>query len=376
MLRSGLLLALAGLLVAPVAAAAQDASGGAAITLDGSAARILRDSGVDFVATPPASAGRGTLTLPVTTAAIGRTATARHAGVLQLRRGRGARARRLTLTGLRTRFGRRAETTGLLGARRVRVLTYGAARPAIDATAGTVRLSGSVSLSRRIARALHGRLGLRRLGSRRLGRVSLALGLRSDVLPVPAPPPGPAPGPGVPAPAGNLVAGAMTWRPRESFVRYINSEDGGITASDGAVPGPEEVRPGSDAPLVYSFGLPFVSGSADATAATIAFGGTVTFSWPTRGIDIGFSGATVTLGPAADVSFVLAGATAGTAAGSRVRMLALDPAAAASHTVAGASETYERIPATLTAEGAGAFAGYYAAGDEFGTVSVTYTKAP
>jgi len=375
MRRSGLLLALLGLLAAP-AAAAQDASGGAAITLDGGAARILHDRGVGFVATPPASVRGGTLTLPVTTAAVARTATARHAGVLQLRRGRGGRARRLTLTGLQTRFGRRAETTGLLGARRIRVLTYGSARPAIDPAAGTVRLSGPVSLSRRMARALRGRLGLRRLASRRLGRASLALGLRADLVPVPAPPADPAPAPGAPAPAGNVVAGAMTWRPRESFVRYINSEDGGITASDGAVAGPEEVRPGSDAALVYSFGLPFASGSADATAATIAFGGTVTFSWPTRGIDIGFSGATVTLGPAADVSFVLSGAAAGTTAGSRVRMLALDPAGAASHTVAGASETYERIPATLTAEGAGAFAGYYAAGDEFGTVSVTYTKAP
>ena len=107
--------------------------------------------------------------------------------------------------------------------------------------------------------------------------MSLALGLRSDVLPVPAPPPGPAPGPGVPAPAGNLVAGAMTWRPRESFVRYINSEDGGITASDGRSPGPRRCGRAATLRSCTRSACPSSRESADATAATIAFGGTVTF---------------------------------------------------------------------------------------------------
>ena len=72
----------------------------------------------------------------------------------------------------------------------------------------------------------------------------------------------------------------------------------------------------------------------------------------------------------------LSGATAGARAGSRVRHARPRPGGRRAHTVDGATETYERIPATLTAAGASAFSGYYAAGDEFGTVSVTYTKAP
>ena len=136
----------------------------------GSCARRRR-----FVATAPSAVRRATLTLPVTTAAIGRDGDGRHAGVLQLRRGRGARARRLTLTGLRTRFGRRAETTGLLGARRVRVLTYGRARPGSTPPRGP---SGSPPRPSSPGGwpARSGRLRLRRLRSRRLGRVALALG--------------------------------------------------------------------------------------------------------------------------------------------------------------------------------------------------------
>ena len=133
--------------------------------------------------------------------------------------------------------------------------------------------------------------------------------------------------------------------------------------------------PGSDAPLVYSFGLPFVSGTADATTATVGFGGTVTFAWPTRGIDIGFADAVVTLGPAADIVVPafrrdrrrlgrVAGADARLEPGGRRRAQHQRPD----------PQTYERIPATLTTEGAIAFAGYYAAGDEYRTVSVTYTK--
>ena len=375
MRRPGLLLALVAVLVLPGRAEAADrVAGGTAIKLSGAGARALAAADVGFVATAPSSVRRATLTLPATTATFGETASATHAGVLQLRRGRGAKARRLTLTGLRTQLGRRASTSALLAGRRATILTYGRSRPAIDPTAGTVRLTATAYLSRPMAKAIRSTLRLKRLRSRRLGRAALALARRADVVPVPAPGPAPAPAPGSPVPAGNVVAGAMTWRPRESFVRYMNSEDGRIVAGAGATDGPSEVLPGSDAPLVYSFGLPFVSGTADATTATVGFGGTVTFAWPTRGIDIGFADAVVTLGPAADVSFRLSGATAGASAGSRVRMLALNPAAAAAHSTSGPTETYERIPATLTAEGAIAFAGYYAAGDEFGTVSVTYTK--
>ena len=128
-------------------------------------------------------------------------------------------------------------------------------------------------------------------------------------VPVPAPGPAPAPGPGVPA--GNVVAGAMTWRPRESFVRYMNSEDGRIPPSAGATDGPSEVLPGSDAPLVYSFGLPFAAERPPPRRPRVGIGGTVTFAWPTRGIDIGFSDAVVTLGPAGGRLVRLSGATAG-----------------------------------------------------------------
>ena len=192
MRRPGLLLALVAVLVLPGRAEAADrVAGGTAITLSGAGARALAAADVGFVATAPSSVRRATLTLPATTATFGETASATHAGVLQMRRGRGAKARRLTLTGLRTQLGRRASTSALLAGRRVTILTYGRSRPAIDSTAGTVRLTATASLSRPMARAIRSTLRLQRLRSRRLGRAALALARRADVVPVPAP--GPAP---------------------------------------------------------------------------------------------------------------------------------------------------------------------------------------
>ena len=200
MRRPGLLLALVAVLVLPGRAEAADrVAGGTAITLSGAGARALAAADVGFVATAPSSVRRATLTLPATTATFGETASATHAGVLQMRRGRGAKARRLTLTGLRTQLGRRASTSALLAGRRVTILTYGRSRPAIDSTAGTVRLTATASLSRPMARAIRSTLRLQRLRSRRLGRAALALARRADVVPVPAPGPAPTPAPGSPA---------------------------------------------------------------------------------------------------------------------------------------------------------------------------------
>ena len=144
-------------------------AGGTAIKLSGAGARALAAADVGFVATAPSSVRRATLTLPATTATFGETASATHAGVLQLRRGRGAKARRLTLTGLRTQLGRRASTSALLAGRRATILTYGRSRPAIDSTAGTVRLTATAYLSRPMAKAIRSTLRLKRLRSRRLG---------------------------------------------------------------------------------------------------------------------------------------------------------------------------------------------------------------
>ena len=157
------------------AEAAERVAGGTAIKLSGAGARALAAADVGFVATAPSSVRRATLTLPATTATFGETASATHAGVLQLRRGRGAKARRLTLTGLRTQLGRRASTSALLAGRRATILTYGRSRPAIDPTAGTVRLTATAYLSRPMAKAIRSTLRLKRLRSRRLGRAALAL---------------------------------------------------------------------------------------------------------------------------------------------------------------------------------------------------------
>ncbi len=150
---------------------------------------------------------------------------------------------------------------------------------------------------------------------------------------------------------------------------------GGHT-SDGAPDGRAEVRPGSSAPLVYSFSFPFASGTSTSHAAQRQFGGSVSFRFDERGIHLTFAQPELDVGSAPSLSFVMGGATAGAKAGTRVRLFDLDPTGAASHQADATSEAYDAIPATITKGGADAFQGFYEPGEPWGTVSATWTHTP
>ena len=72
-----------------------------------------------------------------------------------------------------------------------------------------------------------------------------------------------------------MTSATVTWHPRESFVRYVNSGEGTSTAA-GATGDAPEVLPGTDAALTYSFHFPFAGGWCDPAtgAARITFTGT------------------------------------------------------------------------------------------------------
>lgn len=327
------------LLLMPSAAAADTATGGVTVALD---AKSRLAKAARFAGGSPARATRRTWRLPAYDATVGTRATLRHSGVLQIK----ARGRRLNLTGLRTVLAPGASrTTARVASRRITVLTY-TRRPAIRA--GRARLASSrARLTAAAAGVLRRKLGLRRLRAGRIGTADVAVALAPDVpAPTPNATPTPTPtGPGSPAPATQRIV----WRPRESFIRYMASEDGKVTVSGAAQEGPQEVRPGSDAPLVYSFRFPTGTG-------------TLAFRWASRGIDLSFTDPRVT---GNRMTAVAGGETAGSSAGRRVDLLDL----------AVSKADADGYPATLTAEGAQVFAGYYGAGDEWGHVSVTAATA-
>ena len=198
------------------------------------------------------------------------------------------------------------------------------------------------------------------------------------------PPPGCTPGfssgtiPAAPAPlarpvsALDVASATLTWRPRESFVQYVNSGEG-ATASDGATAGPPETVPGNSARLVYSFGFGLkpgswydpVSGSGDLLGQ-----GTVRFLYRGHGIDISVEDPEIELnGRASRTIFAFSGGDCTQIAPVRGIMLNLVPG---SPSVNGATRDYGTIPATITDAGATMFSGFYLPGDAWGTLSVAF----
>jgi hypothetical protein len=202
------------------------------------------------------------------------------------------------------------------------------------------------------------------------------------------PPPGCTPGygsgaiPPAPAPlarpagAQDVTGATVTWRPRESFVQYVNSGEG-ATASDGATAGPPETVPGNSARLVYSFGFGLKPGSwydpAGGSAGLLAHG-TVRFRYSGHGIDISVKDPEIELnGGSSRAIFAFSGSDCTQIAPVRGVMLELVPAAP---TVNGAARDYGAIPATITDAGASMLSGFYLPGDAWGSLAVAFTTAP
>jgi hypothetical protein len=136
------------------------------------------------------------------------------------------------------------------------------------------------------------------------------------------------------------------------------------------------VHPGSDTPLVYSFRFPFTSGWYDASNGTAALGfaGAVRFLYSAHTIDFTIAAPAVEIGPASRALAGYQGPTAGPLAGQRAVLVDLNPAAGARTVSAdGKTITYTTIPATIPAGSAGVFGGFYAPGDPFGSMTVSFT---
>lgn len=371
----------------PASAAA--AEGSTTIDLGGRALSRLHAQHVKVVAKRPARLARGVLRLPVRQGVVSVIAHLNHGGALHLRK----RRRVVRFVRLQVRLGARSYVNATTGGRRVRLFSL-RGRASLNGATGTASLRRArLTLTRTAARAIKRRLRLRRLPTGRFGRATVdALVTATSISPGGGgDDDGPGPGGGGPPQSGPITseppvlerpAGAVdvqsatvVWHVRDSWVRYVSSEQDAV-AVDGAVPGPavpQDQHPCPTAPaaappppLVYAYTLPLVHGWHDPASGRAALytAGGVRFRFPGHGIDL----------TVRDLEVELTGATSRTIArfrGSgatdpgdkRAVLVDLTPPATgdlfAGRVPAGGSESV--------------FGGFYAPGDGFGCVEVSYS---
>jgi hypothetical protein len=408
---STVFVATAALAVAPTAAAASPSaattanSSGVTLTITGkgAAAKALRSAGVEVTAIAPAKRRGKRVTLPVSRIDVGSVAKASLRGGLRFEvDGRVVRLRSLRLE-LTT-------TTATLSAksdeRRVGVFAAvpkKGSKPKLVRTTDAASLAGArLALTRKGAKLLRERLGLRALPAGGLGKLAVdaqrgdggGYGLGQGK------PGGPGGGPPKSGPIYNepsimqrpgsavdVIGIAITWYPRDSWVRYVSSGVGpqdGFFATGGATKGAamntashpcsDVAYPGSGE-FDFRFDYAPKSGWYDPVSGKAAlYGqGTVRFRWQSHTIDLAASDPEIELaGDDSRAIFRFDGEDGTTYDGQRAVLVELDQTGQPTSS-GGGTFTYTAMRGALTADGESIFGGFYPAGDGFGCVSVSFT---
>jgi Htaa len=385
-----------------VTPAAGQGTGTTTIAPKGKAVKTLRSQGVRIGTFGPARARRGRLMLPVDGGLVSSTATLNQNGGLRLTRRAGGKRRRVDLKRLQLRLGRKSQIVGYVGASRFTLFSVNApaSRLSLSSANGSARLrGGSLTLTRRAGKALKRRLRLRRMPRGAFGAVSV------DALVNPASGPGvpggapggggPGGGPPVSGPVGdeppvlarpdgavNVTGANIDWHVRPSWIRYVNSEQGtsafGGATGDPATTSPQCGEPSDPNPgpnLVYSFDFPFAHGwyHPPSKTAAVYFGGGVNFSYHGHGIDLDTKEPEIEINGASSRAIFRFDGRRSTRPGNK-RAVFVDLNTAAAPPAEGpGTVSYDRIPATIPHGGSqSVFAGFYAPGDRFGCISVSF----
>jgi len=378
-------------------ATADTAKGTVQVSL-GSGGKGLRIDGVRLRPLEPARVKRGRLVLPVSKISV----PLRTVAALRLRGGLSLTAgkRRAKLTGFRVKLTtKRAFVEAKVGGSRVTLFSAKVAGKAtLDPTARSVGVTGAkLVLTKHGSRALRMRLKVRALKAGPLGKLRIdTRGGRSNggtggggggpaVPGTDIPDCVPGNGAAIPAPVGDeppqlarpatavaVKCAAIVWRPRESFIQYVNGDEG-TSVGGGAVSAPEEVRPGSDEPLVYRFRFPLKSGWYDAGSgkAALYFQGRVRFHYSGHTIDLGAGDPEVEIaGPDSRAIFRFDENGGAPERGVLVDLTPGTPVASNG----GKTLVYAEMPGTIP-EGTdeSVFSGFYAPGDPFGSIGVSFT---
>ncbi|MGX6448416.1 HtaA domain-containing protein [Patulibacter sp. S7RM1-6] len=378
---AGVALAPAALVAAPAVAGAATTttSGSTRLTLDGPAATALQRQGVKVSVLGPAKKRSGAFVLPVKGGKVnakGSVATVQHGGRLRLRHGK----RSITLGRMAMKIGKTSKVSGRLGSTTRTLFTVRVPKGAatMNGTTKTVSVQNvDLRLTAGTARALNRSLGLKL----RAGRIANLL--TEAIVSAPPATPAPTPAPTTPAPptstAVPVVAASVVWRQRTSWMQYVESgrtaenPDGGTTTLEGAVAGPVESLPdrsGNPIAIPYTHSYPFASGWYDPATGTgsIAFSGGIRHRFPSHGIDLSVRNPTIELnGASSKLVATLSGQTGSTLAPTTTEYVALD-ASASPRTQEGNVVTITGIPGTVPAASSGVFAGFYAAGEPYGSI--------
>ena len=379
-----LLAALIASLALPAGALA--AEGSTSIDLGGPALSKLRSQGVKLVAKRPAKLARGTLTLPVRQGVVGSVAYLNHGGSLSLRKGKKV----VKLTRLQSLLGTKSHLNATLGDRRLKLLEISGTTPSLNASVGSASARNvKVTLTATAARAIKKGLKLKRAPSGRFGRATVdALVDGTGTSPGGGDGPGPGGGDGPPssgpitdeppvlarpATAVNITSATVVWHVRDSWIRYVSTEED-VQAIEGATPGAPvagDQHPCADAPnaaappLVYSYTLPFASGWHDAASgqAAIYTSGGAHFSYPGHGIDLKARNLEIELtGATARVIARFAGSGSSNPGDKRAVLVNLAAPVAGLYKGSIPSGGSESV-----------FGGFYTPGAGFGCVSVSYS---
>lgn len=355
-------------------------TGSLTLTLTAKADRALDARGVTVRTTGKAARSGRKVTLPL---AAGDANALRTAGTLQLR----TKGRTISFASPRLELGSNPRVTASFGGKRATLLTLAVA-PSVSADGVSLERTGA-TLTAAAARTIARKLRVRPLSRPGFAQVaaSAAFSSTAPVTPVATGPcvtttaGGTPPAPGTseppvkarPAGARTITGATVTWRVRESFIRYIATGEG-TTPSRGASGAAPETLAGAP-PLVYAYSFPFAEGWCDPAtgAARIAFTGTVAFRYAGHGINLVVNDPEVELdGSSSRVIFRMTG-SGDTAGGNKRAVVETLDVSKAAVSGDGNAFAYERIPGAVPPGAASSvFAGYYLPGEPFGSVSISY----
>lgn len=297
--------------------------------------------------------------LPITELDLAK-ATAATSGNLSFRKG----DREVTLTGIHFDFAA-GTLNGLLAGQQTAVFKIGSAQ--LDPVAGTVQLSeGVLRFTPEAAQVVRKKLGLTR-ALRHNGVGMLWIGAKQTASPKPKPA----------SVTRSVISGGIDWGFKSSWRGYVLSPPAGS----------QEVLDGATAtgPLTSpatTFGLPGTGGSFTGVlggavdALTLTSEGAVKWAKPGHGInEVRFSNLEIEIEIGSGGSWLIGDVRAEIgppAESDDVRIAELETAAVTPQWSAGdGTVTLPAVPATLTAEGAASFSGFYEAGTELDPVTIT-----
>jgi hypothetical protein len=384
-----LALALAAVLAAPATAGAAEPVGSGSLTVAKGKWVKLGLRGIELSGSGAAeSSGRRTR-LEIGGGAIEEdSATLRFGGSLRLAAGEGRERRVLKLTGLRVELGPASTFSAKLGKKRWALfdLEPKAGAATIDRARGAAQLRGASLLWRRGAAAAIGRRLGAQLPKGPLGSFTVtAATVFTDGPPQSGPVSDEPPLLARPASAVNVTSATLAWHVRDSWIRYVNTQEPPQALEGAAAEAPieEDKHPcpnspaGTNPTLAYSYDFPFAGGWYDAASGSAAlyYGGGVRFSFPAHGIDVTARNPEIEInGAASRAIFRLRGAGQTPYPDKRAALLSLPASVPALSAPPNGFGFPAPLRGTLTADGQKAFAGFYPPpNDGFGCFSVSFT---